>query len=186
MTHDHLPAGRRLQEAASDRRDLGHLPDVGPDAAQAVPHPRAADERAGQPGDAAGGVGEGVLDGWGPWSRTRSWTLMSSECVVDYISTLHAMISSDGSKVRVRVVRHDHAYANNLVHMCVQQADVQQQQGYLNFADFRRFVKGLKARPQLHQLHKKLAKHSGGVLTCFMSPPSPRTTLRPITTGVGR
>ena len=40
-----------------------------------------------------------------------------------------------------------------------------QNRGYLDFTDFRRFVKGLKARPELDRLHKKLTKDFGGVLT---------------------
>ena len=40
-----------------------------------------------------------------------------------------------------------------------------QNRGYLDFNDFRRFVKGLKARPELDRLHKKLSQDFGGILT---------------------
>ncbi|THH29346.1 hypothetical protein EUX98_g4856 [Antrodiella citrinella] len=44
------------------------------------------------------------------------------------------------------------------------QADVQNR-GYLDFTDFRRFVKILKARPELDRIHRKLTQDSDGVLT---------------------
>ena len=67
----------------------------------------------------------------------------------------------------------------------VQQADVQNR-GFLDFADFQRFVKLLKTRPELERLYKKLcAVHGGtfnfGVFEYFMrehqkvSPPHPST-----------
>lgn len=40
-------------------------------------------------------------------------------------------------------------------------ADVQNR-GYLDFADFRRFVKALKARPELDRIYKKLCGTNGG------------------------
>ena len=41
----------------------------------------------------------------------------------------------------------------------MQSAD-SQQRGYLDFADFRKFVKALKARPELDRLFKKLCASS--------------------------
>jgi phosphatidylinositol phospholipase C delta len=43
----------------------------------------------------------------------------------------------------------------------VQQADVQRR-GFLDFDDFKRFVKLLKARPEVKRLYKKLCSFGGG------------------------
>ncbi|KAH9934113.1 PLC-like phosphodiesterase [Amylocystis lapponica] len=44
------------------------------------------------------------------------------------------------------------------------EADIQNRE-YLDFADFKRFVKGLKERPEIDQLYRELTSESGGLLT---------------------
>lgn len=45
----------------------------------------------------------------------------------------------------------------------MQTADTQNH-GYLDFTDFRRFVRSLKTRPEVDRLYKKLCKDTNGVL----------------------
>ena len=47
-------------------------------------------------------------------------------------------------------------------HTRVQQADTQNR-GYLDFADFKLFVKSLKARPELDRLFKKITNGESGL-----------------------
>lgn len=49
----------------------------------------------------------------------------------------------------------------NLVLISVQQADTQDR-GYLDFADFKRFVKALKHRPEIDRLYYNVTASSAG------------------------
>ena len=51
-----------------------------------------------------------------------------------------------------------------LIYSANQEADTQGR-GYLDFPDFQRFVKALKARPEIDRLYEKLASEGGGTIT---------------------